>query len=257
MRTYQLLLAVTVVCITTPLASAVCIVPNVLGTADLPPTVFGCEYIPPVGDQMHILPPAITAGNTIDIDPELFGPPFNISEVAGGSLGGHTQTYDASLQMQMSGTGGTFGTFNRTISIPVSVVTESALRTPGNAVQTFPTEMISLSGQLFGDPDFNTLEIKAGTGQGLPAAPGITRLTRQGAAGSPFAIDSFFDLTYEIIFTGAPGSVLHGLGGSTIGPIRLQIGTPVPEPTTATLVLAVFSGVALSFKRNRLPLCIC
>ncbi|MCG8449401.1 MAG: hypothetical protein MI725_07470 [Pirellulales bacterium] len=235
---------------TAPLALATCIIPNVGGTGDLPPA--GCTYNPPTGQVMQILPPAVSAGSSIDITPSLHSF-HNVSEVVGGSLGGHTQTYDAVLDLQINGMGSLFG-YNRFISMIVAVTTESAPRTPGNAVQAFNTEMISLFGQQFGDPDFDFLTIKAGTGQGLPPAPGITRLTRQGGVGNPFLVDSFFDLTYEIDFVGAPGSVLQNLGGPTVGPIRLQIGTPIPEPASATLAMAGVASLAgIRRRRNKPP----
>jgi hypothetical protein len=249
MKTSQLFIAMAFILIVAPFVSAACIVPNVGGTAELPPTVGGCEYIPPLGDVMQILPPAVPGGSSIDIDPVLFGPPINITEVVGGSLGGHIQTYDALLSMQIQGMGGPLAILNRFINLQVSVVTESGPRNPGDAVQTFPTEMISLSGNLFGDPDFATFSIKAGIGQAMPPAPGATQLTRQGAAGSPFAIESFFDITYEIDFDGQPGSLLQGMSGPTVGTIRLQIGNPVPEPATASLMLLGLAG--LSVRRRR------
>ena len=106
-RPMLLTLLMTVLFVSTAVSSgsAACIAPNVGGTAGLPPTAAGCEYLPAPGQLMHILPPALPAGVGINIDPVLFGPPWNITEAPGGSLGGHTQTYDAVLEMQMSGTG--------------------------------------------------------------------------------------------------------------------------------------------------------
>ena len=42
--------------------------------------------------------------------------------------------------------------------------------------------------------------------------------------GSPFAVDSFFDITYRIDFVGRPGGALAGHSGSTTGTIRMVAG---------------------------------
>ena len=115
-------------------AVAVCIVPNVGGTAELPPV--GCDYVAAPGDLIQILPPSVPAGNSIDMEPTLTDYSA-ISEVAGGLLGGHSQTYNANLELSVSGTGGVLGIFARSIFIPVAVETHSASRTPGNAIQSF------------------------------------------------------------------------------------------------------------------------
>ena len=103
----------------------------------------------------------------------------------------------------------------------------------------FVTDMFSIEGELFGDPDFQSLSIVGGTGKVLPS-PGHTTLTRQGAPGSDFEVESFFDVAYRIDFQGAPGSILEGMGGRTDGTVRIQIGNPVPEPGSfGLLVLGV------------------
>ncbi len=41
-----------------------------------------------------------------------------------------------------------------------------------------------------------------------------------------YEVDSFFDLSYQIEFVGAPGSVLEGLSGSTSGAVGMIAGIP-------------------------------
>jgi hypothetical protein len=113
----------------------------------------------------------------------------------------------------VTGTGDLEG-FQRLLFVPVSGQMDLAPRNPGDAVQDFDNELVSLSGELFGDPDFCQLGINAGSDFGLPS-PGHTTLTRDGPPGSDFQVDSFFDIAYRIEFAGCPGSILEGSSGVT------------------------------------------
>jgi hypothetical protein len=86
--------------------------------------------------------------------------------------------------------------------------------------------MFRMQGQLFGDPDFCEFIITGGTDYGLPS-PGETTLTE--LPGGDFAVDSFFDITYQIQFQGCPGSVLDGLSGVTTETIRWQQGVEADD----------------------------
>ena len=181
------------------------------GTVDMPPPCLD-GY---VGDLT--LTEGLPVGSTIELDVMLRD--FLGNEVAGGSLGGTTNLFDATLQLQLVGTGALAG-FNRQLFVPVSGQMDFGPRTPGDAVQDFAGALLLMGGALFGDPDFCTFEVLAGNDAGLPS-PGHTTLTRLGGPGTDFQVDSFFDVSYRIEFQGCPGSILEGMGGLDYGQERL------------------------------------
>ena len=189
------------------------------GTAELPATAQDCEYISlyEVLEIIDGLPP----GTTIEMDPifDWFicnSPPC---ETPGGTLGGTVSDVDATLDLTVSGTGDLTG-FNRHLAVPISPAEfHWAPRTPGDPEQTFAANMYRLEGELFGDPDFCTFIITAGTGNGLPS-PGQATLSQ--LPSGDYAVDSFFDVTYQIEFEGCPDSPLADYAGTTTGTIRLQ-----------------------------------
>jgi hypothetical protein len=215
---------------------------NGTGTVDLPPP--GCGYVSP--EEFHVILDGVPAGTQINIAPEhrRF---IQVTTQPGGNLGGEVENFDSEIELRMTGTGDLAG-FQRTIVLPLAAETHTGPRNPGDPVQTFPNDMFSLQGELFGDPDFDELRIRAGTGFGLPS-PGETTLTRLGD--SHWNVDSFFDVFYEIDFVGAPGSALEGMGGTTQSSVRMQAGgpacDPIPEgddvfPSTAKIVLQLADG---------------
>ena len=148
------------------------------------------------------------------------------SSGVGGALGGEFQIFDATLYWTATGTGDLTG-FVRRLAIPVSCEAHTGPRNPGDPVQAFDNDMFLMQGQLFGDPDFCNLLIVAGSGNGLPS-PGSTTITKLPTG--DFAVDSFFDVTYEIEFEGCPGSILEGWVGRTVDTERFQAGEPYFEP---------------------------
>lgn len=199
------------------------------GTGGVPP--LGCSYISPMEYFMIIdgLPP----GTTIEGDPihHSFVCPIPPCESPGGLLGGTVAHFDSTLTLFMTGTGALAG-FSREIAVPVMSQIHTGPRTPGDAVQTFSSDYFQIQGQIVGDPDFAQITITGGTNFGLPS-PGQTTMTKR--IGDSFSVDSFFDITYQIDFVGAPGSILDGLSGSTVGTLRMAVEAP-PRPVGGCVV---------------------
>lgn len=247
--TASVVLAALVIPVTTQ--AQVCIVPDDGGTADLPPQCFPDGYATP--NDVHMVLDGLPPGTTIELDAnhQEFG---QITTMPGGNLGGEVEQFQSILLIQMTGTGELDG-FSRSIVIGnVAVETHTGPRTPGDPIQTFDTEMVSLQGEITGDPDFDLLRFRAGSDFGLPS-PGQTTLTRQGPPGSDWAVDSFFDIAYEIEFIGAPGSQLDGMSGTTQGQVQVQAGGPSGIPAVsdwgvATMALLTLIGGTLVFRRQ-------
>ncbi len=212
------------------------------GTTTLPPEPV--EYTDPEDGFRIIngLPPGIT----INID----SAQFNFFCVtpgcgqSGGALGGDMEVFNATFDLVLTSIF-TLGGFNRTIQIPLSIETHSAPRTPGDAVQRFNTDLFSMQGQINGDPDFDQLSITAGSNNSMPS-PGYTTLTDQG--NGTFLVDSFFDISYQIDFVGAPGGQLDGLSGSTQDSTRVEASQRnAAPPHNVTIVLATTFSDATDF----------
>ena len=206
---------------------------NGTGTITMPPMGCGYSSAAEVYEAVDGLPP----GTTIEFDGPLgqflcdgapglcsLGLPQGTCEAPGGGLGGDGHCYSAALDFVVTGTGDLAG-FNRIMTIPVVGEVHTGPRYPGDPVQTFTNEMFRLQGEVFGDPDFDTLVFEFGADYGLPG-PGSTTLTQMSSG--DFAVDSFFDITYEIEFVGAPGSALEGMSGTTTGAIRVETGVGFP-----------------------------
>ena len=119
------------------------------------------------------------------------------------------------------------------LSIPAGALAAEVEITVLRQEMTTVGDIVALSGDLFGDPDFCVLQIRAGTNEGLPS-PGSSTLTRIGGIGGEFQVDSFFDIEYTIAFVGCPGSALEGFDGITHETDRFEVcpGAVPVEGTT-------------------------
>ncbi len=232
------LLAIGLLGITSPAVADPCeVVDDGTGTIALPPA--GCDYLSP--DEVHEIIDGLPPDTTIELaaihkdficsdraECSQLLPPGECEVPDPDVPGGHVDCFESTLELSLTGTGA-LETFSRTLFVPMQTEVHTGPRTPGDGVQDFDTEMVQLQGELFGDPDFCTLRVSAGSNNGLPS-PGHTTLTRLGPPGSDFAVDSFFDITYQIEYVGCPGSQLEGFGATTQGTIRMSAGEPaVPE----------------------------
>ncbi len=142
-----------------------------------------------------------------------------------GTNGGFDSFFDVFFEITFHGTGALAG-FDKEVAFPGS----GEFRTNAQGTQdhqSFDAEFFRLEGELFADSDFESFDIRAGADLGLPS-PGHVTLTRL-PSGS-FAVDSFFDITYEIEFVGNGGTVLDGMASIDRDVIRERFFDPYGKP---------------------------
>ena len=199
-----------------------CKEPNVGGTVTLPPA--GCKYL--TADQVHEIIKGLPDGTKIILAPiheDFICHELGMCGGPGGKLGGELEVFNSRLVLQMTGVSddpnSPLNGWTRTISIPMAVETHIGPRQKGAPVQSFPTDMFRVQGSISGDPDFAQLTIVGGTANGFPS-PGHTTLTLQ--PDNTFLVDSVFNVNFQITFVGAPGGVLDGMEGTTIGSVKMK-----------------------------------
>ncbi len=173
---------------------------------------------------------------------------------SGGTLGGGADTFDCTLRWDMTGTG-LLGGFNRTLFVPLSGVVHHAPRDTADPVQVFSNALISLAGQVFGDPDFCILRFSAGSDFGQPS-PGSARLTL--LTNDSFAVDSFFDVFYRIEWQGCPGSIIEGLQArrqtrAVLRPARPSPAARSPTMDPGPLISPRIARTAMQLKASSCP----
>jgi hypothetical protein len=216
---------------------------NGSGTIDLPAN---CEYTSAPDDPMMIIA-GLPPGTTIEMAPVF--DTFYCNSGTGPSCSLPPTSYP---NLDLTGTGGLAG-YTRSLTVPMHAEVHTGPRNPGDPVQMFPADMYRLQGQIVGDPDFNLLGVTGGTNFGLPS-PGQTTLTE--LPSGDFNVDSFFDITYQIQFVGAPGSVLEGMSGTTTATVRWQQGITVSQiPTLSECGIIIFMtlmmGIGVVILRKR------
>ena len=195
------------------------VVPNADGSVSLPPA--GCGYVSPA--DFHVMLDGLPPGTEVHIAAQ-HAQFFNVTHIPDGTVGGETEHFQSALALHLTGTGDLAG-LDRFLTMPTQCQSHVGPHTAGTNIQSFDTEMQGIQGQVTGDPDFDLLRITAGSAFGMPS-PGHTTLTRQGPPGSPYNVESFFDITYRIDFIGSSTGPLAGHSGSTTGTIRMQAGQP-------------------------------
>ena len=138
-------------------------------------------------------------------------------------LGGISETFDSTLQLQVRGNG-----VSRNIPVAADCEVFTGPINVGAKVQEFDTEMNRLEATLTGDPDFDYFHIVAGRANGYPS-PGTTIITDQGD-GTSF-VQSSFDISYRIDYKGSSNGFLKGQSGSFEGTVTMSAYPAGSTPT--------------------------
>ncbi len=201
---------------------ACCILPdNGGGSASLPPNCpVGYTGSSSIIDGLPVGSPVLIAARLHSFT--------TVVESPGGTLGGEQSSWNATLDLNLTGTGVYLG-YNRFIAVPVSGVSHSAPRVPFAPVQSFAMDLWQLQGQITLDPDFDLLRITGGGNFGMPS-PGQTVLTSNGGG---WEVSSSIDISHRIDFVGNPVGVFAGRSGSTMHVLpRFEMCYQRPTPVT-------------------------
>lgn len=138
----------------------------------------------------------------------------------GSPLGGGLSVANDLLELEIFGEGA-YGGYHRTLSVPVQTFVNWGPEANHQPQQGRAADLYFLYGELAGDPDFSLLRVTGGTGFGLPSL-GHTLLVKQ--ASGEYEVDSGFDLTYRVEWSGAASGPLAGDAQITQGVLKLQAG---------------------------------
>ena len=200
-----------------------------------------CCILPDNGSGSASLPPNCAVGYTGAsgiIDGLPAGSPVLIAarlhsftavvESPGGTLGGDQSTWNATLDLNLTGTGVYLG-YARFISMTVTGASHSAPRVPFASPQSFAMDLWQMQGQITLDPDFDLLRVTGGGNFGMPS-PGQTVLTSNGGG---WEVNSYIDITHRVDFVGNPIGTFAGRSGSTthVHP-RFEMCYERPTPVT-------------------------
>jgi len=225
-------------------SQAQCLVPDANGVLNLPPAP-PCEYLSPAGFHLALTnnPMAtihvgvahqgfVCCGRGDDVvagtqcspqnpccqpSPTCEGGTCNGVACVQSPGSGDDEYFDSTLKLTMTGTG-LLNTYMHVInSYPVHCHIHTDPRNSGDPVQSFDTAMVDCHNQFnYSDTDFSTLNISA-------SGTGHTDVLRTGGSGSPYCVDSQFDLTYDIVFTGTALGPLAGYSGNSEGQVHMVL----------------------------------
>ena len=194
--------------------NSLCVAPDIGGTARFPADCASGYQGPPAA---RVALGGLPAGSPLL--GALALKPISVTQTSGGALGGNAQSFSGSIELQLTGVGAYAG-YSRSLTIPISGQSVSAPRGGSATPQSFEADLVSIFGQISGDPDFSLFRVTAGSAFGMPS-PGHTVFTRQGGS---WIVDSYFDLTYQVEFNGTVGGRFSGLHSVTRSANRFQAG---------------------------------
>ena len=155
-----------------------------------------------------------------------------------------TECFSSDAVINLSGTGALAG-YSEQLTLPIFTEVVSN-RGPGDPTPSFGTEMMALSGELppGGSANFCFLAISAGS---QLAGPRLGQVDLTPLPGGKFQVDSFFDVSYRITYSGCPGSILDGLSGvSDLDTVHVEAFGTTLIPAVSQWGLIVFGTLMLT-----------
>ena len=197
-----------------------CIVDVQVGVVHLPPK--GCPYLSP--SQVHAVIDTLPITAEIEMaaihtDFICRTDPTSDDCGDGDPTDGDTEEFDSVLVLEFQGTGD-LSDFHRVLVLDAVVKTETGPRDPSAPLEGLATDMRSIQASLVGDPDFDMLQITAGTDNGFPS-PGELSLFDNGDG--TFGVESDFEINFEIQIQGAVGGSLEGISGTFPGTVTVGV----------------------------------